>query len=161
MKIIPCTRGLETMVDDEDYPSLTEYRWCVAGTGKREIYVRRAYRMDGRLICVLMHRQIMGNPPSNVHVDHIDHNPLNNQKHNLRLCTNAQNRWNSQTLPGKSGYIGVWKNHNKWSAFIGSRENRVYLGQFDSAREAAVARDVAALRIRGEFAVLNFPTQKG
>jgi hypothetical protein len=52
-----------------------------------------------------------------------------------------------------------WKEHaKKWIALINAGNKR-YLGYFASAEEAARAWDTEAIKLRGEFAVLNFPNR--
>lgn len=99
-----------------------------------------------------MHNLIMGQ----LGVDHRDHNGLNNKRSNLRVATNGQNQANRRT---SAQYRGIFKDRSgKWVARIrqpvGKRE---YLGYFSDPEEAARAYDRAAVRIHGEFALLNFP----
>jgi len=94
-------------------------------------------------------------------VDHIDRDGLNNQKSNLRVCTNSQNSCNkiahSDRRASKYKGIGHTKRNRtkKWSAKICVNGKQKGLGSFLTEREAAEAYNVAALKYHGEFANLN------
>lgn len=95
-----------------------------------------------------MHRDVMGLVAGDGKiVDHINGDPLDNRRCNLRIVTSAQN---SQNLRGPrksaSGLRGVSKsdNPNRWKAYCGSD----YLGSFRSPEEAA-ARAAAERAARG------------
>lgn len=96
------------LIDLEYVNLVEEYRWCLC---KGYVYNRKI----GKL-----HRFIM-NPPEDMVVDHINHNPLDNRKCNLRICTSQQNSMNlSKRSDNTSGYTGVWFNSscNRWIAEI-------------------------------------------
>jgi hypothetical protein len=58
-----------------------------------------------------------------------------------------------------SGYIGVAKMTYRAyiNVFRNGKTQRLWIGYFDTAEEAARARDREAIRLHGEFAHLNFP----
>lgn len=152
MKIIYTRKGEEIFVDDEDYDELSEYTWRV---NKYNYAVRTTTKKEGKRpqTLVLMHRQIM-NAPKGMVVDHIDHNKLNNQKNNLRICTDQENAWNRKVRKGNvSGVQGVrWdKKRERWGASISVAYNEIYLGSFTNVEDAAKARKEAEIEYYGEF----------
>lgn len=96
------------------------------------------------------------NPVKGMIVDHIDHNGLNNQRSNLRVCTISENNQNRRPKKGKN-YLGTKfvKSTNKWHAILRTK----FIGTFLSEIEAAKAYDKAAKEKFGEFAYLNFPNE--
>ena len=87
--------------------------------------------------------------------DHIDRNPLNNRKDNLRPATateNARNR--SKQNNNTSGFIGVClsKNKSKWKASIMIDGKTIYLGTFVDKNDAIKARLEAESKYFKEFA---------
>ena len=155
MKLIRLTQGQEAMVDDEDFERVNKHNWYALKT----TYGYRAAR-EVKGGHVLMHRFIM-NPKENEVVDHRNHITLDNQKHNLRNCTEQQNVHNRQKQKSKttSIYKGVsWeKDRGKWISNINVDYERKYLGMFKDEFKAAVAYDVAARYYHEEFCCLNFP----
>jgi hypothetical protein len=152
VKIIPLSQGKRALVDDADYEYLSQWKWCF-GAG----YAVRTDR-TGREKSVRMHLVIM-NAPQGMEVDHRDGNGLNNQRHNLRLCTSTQNKHNRRPFKNNpTGYKGVYLFQGKyWRAKIAINKKQIHLGQFKTAIEAARAYDAAARKYFGEFAWLNFP----
>lgn len=92
-------------------------------------------------------------------IDHINGERADNRLANLREATAGENKRNHRQQAGCSGYIGVWP-RTKASGFMACIQingKKKYLGRFDTAEQAARARDVWAKRLHGAFAVLNFP----
>lgn len=95
-------------------------------------------------------------------VDHIDGDPTNNRLDNLRVATSEQNSHNMRKLTTRqtsSQYKGVsyHKRNGKWIARIVYQGKKRHLGTYTTEEEAARSYDLAAHRLFGRFAKLNFP----
>ena len=155
MKEIPLSQNKVALVDDEDYNRLNKVRWYAHK--ERDIWYADRKNGGGKPLVIRMARQIMKNPIG-MFVDHIDGNGLNNQKSNLRICTNAENLHNRGVQKNNTtGYKGVcWdKEKGKYRASISFECKRINLGRFSSKREAAIAYNKAAIKYHGEFAYRN------
>ena len=157
MKQIPLSQGLFALVDDSDYEFLMQWKW----TANKERKTFTAYRQSNQTkkrTFIYMHRLIMNMPEKGVFVDHIDGNGLNNQRCNLRLCTNAENLMNrGANKNNTSGYKGVtWhKKISKWQSQIMLNRKNIKLGYFSDKTDAARAYNEAAKKYFGEFAKIN------
>jgi hypothetical protein len=151
MKSIPLTKGKFALVDDGDYEYLNQFKWQLHDVS----YAKRGKQRGGKYITILMHREII-KPPAGMGVDHINGNPLDNRRENLRVCEQSQNTANrGLNKKNSSGMIGVHKSHGKWRACIKVNYQNINLGHFDNLEDAVKARDEAAKKYRGEFARLN------
>ncbi len=92
-------------------------------------------------------------------VDHVNGDPLDNRRENLRPCSAAENVANSRAREGSSKFKGVsWdSSRSKWIVSMQSAQGTRHLGRFDDEIEAARAYDLAAKEAHGAFARLNFP----
>ena len=154
--------GQWTILDQQDYYRLNNFRWFLKGNGKK-FYALRSFKYDSvRTKSVSMHKEIMS-PPPGLLVDHINGLSLDNRRENLRIATHAQNSCNSRIDKTKttSRFRGVYlqKRSSRWIARIYSQGQRISLGIFDSEIEAARAYDQAARMYHKEFAQLNFPEE--
>jgi hypothetical protein len=153
MRRIPLTRGAEALVDDEDFERLTVTRWQVDDKG----YAIRYRRRDGKDTTESMHRVIM-NAPKGMEVDHINGNPLDNRRCNLRLVSRRQNSRNTRGhRDNVTGYKGVSLDRVRgtYRAVIVHEGQHHFLGRFRTAEAAARAYNDAARKYFGEFARLN------
>lgn len=159
MRVIPIkmknqSASTPAYVDDEDYGILSERRWSLSLKGyPRTGTTNRAFMPGKRQAWPQMHQVILW-CPKGMEIDHIDGNPLNNQKSNLRVCTRSQNMMNrGKTKANTSGFKGVHfhKRSKKWTARIQKDGNRSHIGSFDKPEEAHEAYRESAKKLHGEF----------
>ena len=156
MKKIKLTQGKFTIVDDSDFEYLNQWKWYLDKKyAKRTIYPRK---------WEYLHRKLL-NAPRGTEIDHINHDTLDNRKSNLRICYKSNNQHNALIRSdNKTGYKGVYFDSN-WKKFrasvcINNKIIHIRNGKdcgFDTAKEAAQARDRIALEYHKDFAYLNFP----
>ncbi len=100
-----------------------------------------------------MHRLIT-DCPDGLYVDHIDGNPMNNTRENLRICTQAENAANSKARKGTfSKYKGVHfsKQSGKYRTRIMIDGEITELGSYKTPEEAAVVYKEASRNLLGDF----------
>jgi hypothetical protein len=134
-------------IDIDDLDKVKKYKWHICNgyvvTNVEKDYFR-------------LHQMILGFPKSGI--DHIDRNPLNNRRNNLRLCNQQQNTANTGLFKHNStGYKGVsWdKSRSKYMAKIKLNGRTVNLGRYACAEDAAIAYNNKAKEAFGKFARLN------
>jgi hypothetical protein len=159
----------EVIIDTEDRERVEKHSWSLC---KRGNYVRvqaaGKRKNNGKTQTkIRLHRFIMNLTDSNIHVDHINNNPLDNRKSNLRLCSHKENMRNINTgrlaseRKNKTGYVGVYRNHKtgKYRACISINNKTHHIeGNHLTAEEAAKARDEFVKQHFPKFGKLNFPT---
>src|SRR5437660_304942 len=105
-------------VDDEDYDNLSRFYWYIDSKGY-------PVRFGG----VRMHRHILGK--AGKLVDHRNHDKLDSQRSNLRLCNNFQNQQNrGKNRNNTSGYKGVsyQQTNRNYRATITANGKQKWLG---------------------------------
>lgn len=136
MKKIKLGRSnLVTLVSDEDFDFLSQYKWHLGGNG----YVLSG--MGGKKR-VFMHR-LINNTPKGFDTDHINRNILDNRRENLRTVTkviNGRNRGENKN--NTSGQRGVsWdKKLSKWASYIWVNYKKINLGYTKDLKEAIKIR---------------------
>ena len=119
-------------------------------TGYIEIGINQRRYYAHRLAYLYM----MGEMP-NSEMDHINKIGDDNRWSNLRQASRSQNNANrNKPRNNKSGYRGVcWhKRHKKWLARIGYGGKKIYLGYYDTPKEAHEAYKIGAIKYYGEYA---------
>lgn len=134
------------LIDLDDIDLIKEYRWCMT----TEKYVSSTINgvRDRRI-----HNLIM-NPAEGFLVDHINHNPLDNRKCNLRICTPENNARNLLLAKNNtSGFTGVeLTKYNTWRVSISVNKKTIHIGTYKTKEEAIEARKQAEIDYYGEFA---------
>jgi hypothetical protein len=131
------------LVDEADLLLISRYHWNIVN----------GYMKAGR---TLIHRLILGITDPNQQVDHIDHNKLNNQRSNLRICTRSENQHNRVKQKSTSRFKGVTRYAGKWFAQIRHNNVYLYLGLFNSEVTAAKAYDRASRKLHKQYGLTNF-----
>lgn len=161
---IQISGGYEAVVDDID-SDLMSFNWLFIKSPSNRIYARRTtwdkvHKIQGtRFMHIdILERTIGRSLIKGEKGDHIDNNPLNNQRNNIRLANRSQNGANTHINKNNtSGYKGVHqrKDNKRWVAYITKDRKRFYLGQFPTAETAYIAYCSAAIVLYGEFARLD------
>lgn len=144
----------EVLIDADDLERVAA-RGCYIVYGGRSRLEPRVY-VAGRSTYYL-HRFVTDAPPDLV-VDHRFHNPLDNRKGMLRLCTTAQNNLNRRPRrKATSQYKGVTlcKKTGKWIVQCGRNGSRVFLGKYQTEIDAARVYNAYASEHYGSMAYLN------
>lgn len=90
-------------------------------------------------------------------IDHRDNVSSNNIWVNLRAATSSQNNCNRASVEGTLKYKGVYyvKHIKKFGAQIKKDKKWEWLGVHKTAKEAAIAYDLRAIQLHGEYARTN------
>ena len=150
MKKILLSNNDYALVDDEDWLYLVGFTWSISsGKGYAQA------RVNGKM--QLMHRIVAARAGINCpdDVDHINGNPQDNRRSNLRAATRSQNNANSKRhCNNTSGIKGVYwhKQAQKWRTQISVDYKIIHLGYYDTKEAAAFAYQEAARHHFKEFA---------
>jgi HNH endonuclease len=124
------------IVSEEDYEYLIQFKWCK----NDQDYVfskinRKSWKLHRYIVIILLGNNITSKQP----IDHINNNPLDNTRENLRIVTISENARNKEKILREnttSKYIGVSKNNNTWAAEIRLNDDRLYASYVDEIHAA-------------------------
>lgn len=143
--------GSKFYFDIDDYPLIKDYCWIenIDADGYRSLRAK----IRGTNKNIIFHK-LLG---YDTLTDHIDRNPLNNRRNNLRPATDKENAQNhSVARHNKSGVIGVRQKNNKWIAYIYNQGHQIHIGSFENKKDAIIAR----LRSEKEYFNEGFEPQR-
>lgn len=135
---------------------LNRFKWHLSSHG----YVCRSDASGSR---IYMHREV-NRTPAGMQTDHKDGNRLCNTRDNLRTGTDSQNGANQRKRSNRtsSEFKGVCfipargkQNTDRWVAYVTHQRQRHHLGHFISEMDAALAYNLKARELFGEFARMN------
>lgn len=152
-------QGGKVLVDRDIADWLFGKNWFLTKQGNEQ---RRVVVWEGRpKLRNYLHRIIMGAGPGQI-VDHINRNPLDNRRENLRIIDRQNNHLNTSAhIDNKSSrckgvtyfaYPGI--RNKRWLTQIkfGNLRKKCY---FKTEKEAALQYNAWALELHKEYAVLN------
>lgn len=131
-------RTSETLIDTDDLGRAQEYP--LTWGGARGYVSSLWWHPGGSYDRVMLHRWLLKLTDPTQIVDHINRDPRDNRRGNLRVGTQALNMQNLSidSQRGRSGVLGVvWnRQHGRWMARQNLDKQVVYLGLFDTLEEA-------------------------
>lgn len=138
MKHIKLTRNQQTIVDNDMFDKLNQFKWFALWQPNiKGFYAARNIRIKKTQKIIRMHRLIM-KTPKNMMTDHINGNTLDNRKSNLRICTNSENQQNRQQHRNDK-LVGITIRKHKYKTSYEVERNNIYLGIFSTPKLARQA----------------------
>jgi len=139
------TNNIKFTFDIEDFDRVSKHTWRIIGNGSLGATINKK--------TISLHKFILEYYINEYSVDHIDGNPSNNRKNNLRLVTTQQNGFNQKIrINNTSGVTGVWYSNNAclWYAEIKINGKKAGLKGFIDKNSAIRARVSMEFKYFGE-----------
>jgi len=175
VKKINLTKGFCAVVDNDDYKHLSKFHWYTSNN--KRAYRRLETDVHGKQHKLAMHREVMFKQiRESVHknpvVDHINGDPLDNRKSNLRVVSQSVNAINGRKRSNnKSGNVGVCRSvvlgrirkdgtRNMWlywRSYVVINGKQFHLGRFKNKTEAIRSRNEF---LKKQFPNMSFPNNK-
>lgn len=106
---IELTKRYNTVIDDEDYDLVKNYKWAsVVDKKSGTVYVRAKKTEDHKRKTVYLHRLIMAAEKGQV-VDHINRDGLDNRRENLKLYSSHSEHMSGNNNHKRGGRYKYYK----------------------------------------------------
>lgn len=152
----------ETIIDTEDLEKIKntnyrfslwkklDYKYC-----KASVYETINGKRKGKTFW--LHHLIVENPPKEYMVGHIDHDPLNNRKSNLRIIKRQHNLLyrKKENSNNKSGYRNVSFHDGWYLVQLQINKKNTVLGKFKDVDDAGAFAEEMGQKYYGKFAGSN------
>lgn len=126
-----------------------KYQWYLGKCGYPLCYYLGKMKLHRFIFTYVVGDKI----PSNVYVDHIDRNKLNNTDGNLRLASPQENSFNKSTKTNKKGVKKI--STNNYSAIVTKDGKKHEIKNIPSEEQAASIYNMMAEELFGSFAAFN------
>jgi hypothetical protein len=138
-------KGDKVLIDKEDEMLLKKHTWNVDNGGYVVSNINKKYTQLPRFLL---------NPPEDKEIDHINRNPLDNRRCNLRICSHEENSRNRNDGRTKK-FRGVSKIGKYYVMRIKCDKEKKMEKTFSLELAAASAYNYYAKKFHGEFAMIN------
>ena len=149
MQQIALSQGQLALVDDQDFPLLSEFRWCYRPERNgRQGYAVRHRKVDGKDRLCYLHREILPAPTEHETI-FLNHDRLDCRRANLRVVSKEEARQHHRVRrDSKNGVKGVRANPEgkTWSALVYRDGRCCTIGTFTSEAAASQAYESAMIR---------------
>lgn len=133
----------EFTIDESDIELILNFgKWCIKDEkGKKYVFCNKIIK--NKKTTIKLHRVILNQVDSNIKIDHIDGNGLNNTRSNIRTGTQSDNMSNlhSARVDNKSTgilNISVDKRNGKFRPIVEIKKKRIYFKDYSNLEEAKI-----------------------
>lgn len=153
-KELNLTQGQIALVDDWRFDEFNQWQWCAwYDPHTKGWYARRAEGKGKERKTILLHREV-ANTPQGMICDHVNHDTLDCQEHNLRNVTHSQNMMNKHFRLGRLQERCIHPERHGYRVIVQRDYKKVFSQRFHTLEEAIIARDEALKKYHGEFMYL-------
>lgn len=145
-------------IDTSDLVIIERFTWRIYTSKNGYSRVESGIFRQGKKVSIILSRLLLSSPKGKK-VDHVNCDPMNNKRYNLRVASDAQNAQNAPKHKSitTSKYKGVCFHRKKklWFTYINADKKRYNIGYFRNETDAAIAYNNKAKELFSDFAFLN------